>query len=346
MRAGGATHVLRVAVTYSEPTLVAQPKQMVLRVLSPKLRELWSRSVSSVSELSCERGTLVFAQATGSITFDISEDGEHLTLSSERAALQSALEAAWKSTPGSQVEKASSLVLRADALSRSAPGGMFGQAEGRELGELAAEARDLWTREMWWSHAGIWPHTPQAHTSGEFSKTPRGEQLEAEVRGLRAQKAPLFVEGEARIGTTPITDLSDVVWSGESPCVAQDAAHKLFRCYDMERGKWGRKAPRPADAVDGTIIANKEAPFRGRTVRIDWYLPHNCRLYEGTRKWQDFSDKEFCPERVSMSPSGRAGVGLVPLYTSEYEDCPQAGACYPKEERVGQQLWLFRNSAN
>ncbi|MFY1830403.1 hypothetical protein ACN47A_31105 [Myxococcus fulvus] len=346
--AGGTKHLLRVAI--SNP-LSYDARQPTVRILSPRLRELWASAGWPVTRLECTPGGLTLKLESGSVRFSLSEDGERLSLDTEIREIRRAAEEGYASAPGSFTEQSAELSKRAHALIDVA--NAFVDSQRDFVRPLLQEVDDLWTRELWWSQGGGWPVAGNRPSEdGMFSDTPRGARLTQELNRFRARSAPLYFGSPRSIGSTPVGDLSDLVWSDERPCVAQDPAGSSFRCYDSAKKAWGPKLPRPANAVGGTLIGNEEISYRGQRVRIVYEGPtpdnysSSCSVVDATREWQVFrmeggnTGKTFCPMMASLSPAGTRGVALVRRFTLTEEIVG-----YPNLRGVitdkGYQLWLF-----
>ncbi|MCP3061974.1 hypothetical protein LXT21_24630 [Myxococcus sp. K38C18041901] len=348
VQTGGTKHLLRVAI--SNP-LSYDSRQPTVRILSPRLRELWASARWPVTQLECAPGGLTLKLESAPVRFSLIEDGERLSLDTEVREIRREAEKGSSRAPGSFTKQAAELSRRAHALTDVAHA--FVDSQWDFVRPLLEEVDDLWTRELWWSQGGGWPVTgSRPSEDGGFSNTPRGARLTQEVNRFRARSAPLYFGAPRSIGATPIGDLSDLVWSDERPCVAQDAAGSSFRCYDAAKKAWGPKVPRPANGVSGTLISDEETSYRGHAVRIVTDGPSSdnyrssCSVVDATREWQVFrleggnTGKTFCPMRASVSPSGTQGVALVRRFTLTEEIMG-----YPNVRGVitdkGYQLWLF-----
>lgn len=158
------------------------------------------------------------------------------------------------------------------------------------------------------------------------------------------------------IGTTSVSDLSDVTWDGDKPCVAQGDTAQTVRCWNPATKRWGAKGPRPADAQSGRVVSGLDVQVGSRSIRLSLWGPsssnksNECTVLEGKTVLQSFRvedgdrGKTFVPSALSVSPSGTTGVALVSSYTTSLDHFAD-GRTGIAVDHHGFRLWFFSLTA-
>lgn len=302
--------------------VVAPSEGKTVRLVDPDVRERWSSAAWPIGAFRCEGGGVNIADASGRLRLELDGAGSDLGQRAVVEAHLAAVEALLAKPAGTVGAEARAVSKRVGGL-WNAVVGLVDKQPSALLHAGTPALMDLELREWRWPTGGRFTpeHLRDPKMWTDFSDTERGRALRAAWEKFRAQRIPLHVGPLVRLGSTPIDDLSDVVWQGESPCVAQ-GKKGTYRCWSPASRKWGKALTLSGEPAIGTRIGGDPVEWHGHRLELRhgaeaFYLEPDTRLMEGDDLWRRWSLEENAPSRVSLSPAGTSGVALVTNYGIE-----------------------------